>query len=67
MDGGHSSQGYRSRNRLGSLKADTDIFLTFEGDNTVLAQQVTRYLMGLLSKRDFSAKSVLSYVNAPVC
>jgi acyl-CoA oxidase len=28
--------GYMSINRFGALKADTDIFTTFEGDNTVL-------------------------------
>eukprot|EP00276_Gloeochaete_wittrockiana_P020397 CAMPEP_0184349958 /NCGR_PEP_ID=MMETSP1089-20130417/37382_1 /TAXON_ID=38269 ORGANISM="Gloeochaete wittrockiana, Strain SAG46.84" /NCGR_SAMPLE_ID=MMETSP1089 /ASSEMBLY_ACC=CAM_ASM_000445 /LENGTH=613 /DNA_ID=CAMNT_0026682489 /DNA_START=89 /DNA_END=1930 /DNA_ORIENTATION=- len=38
-------QGYRSKNRLGMLKADSDIFMTFEGDNTVLLQQVTKFLL----------------------
>ena len=38
--------GYLAENRLGPLKADADIFQTYEGDNTVLAQLVAR---GLLS------------------
>jgi len=38
--------GYLTENRLGTLKADTDIFTTFEGDNTVLMQLVAK---GLLS------------------
>ncbi len=29
-------QGYRAANRFAALKADTDVFTTFEGDNTVL-------------------------------
>jgi acyl-CoA oxidase len=32
-------------NRLGSLKADTDVFSTFEGDNTVLWQLVAKSLL----------------------
>ena len=38
--------GFMARNRLGPLRADIDIFQTYEGDNTVLAQLVAR---GLLS------------------
>jgi acyl-CoA oxidase len=37
--------GYLSENRLPSLKADTDIFTTFEGDNTVLLQLVAKGLL----------------------
>jgi acyl-CoA oxidase len=37
--------GYLSENRLASLKADTDIFTTFEGDNTVLLQLVAKGLL----------------------
>ena len=38
-------QGYLSENRFGDLKADSDIFTTFEGDNTVLLQLVTKTLL----------------------
>jgi acyl-CoA oxidase len=42
--------GYLSENRLPALKADTDVFTTFEGDNTVLLQLVAKEL--LTSYRD---------------
>jgi acyl-CoA oxidase len=38
-------QGYLSVNELGDLKADTDVFTTFEGDNTVLMQLVAKALL----------------------
>ncbi|WP_159942248.1 MULTISPECIES: acyl-CoA dehydrogenase [unclassified Nocardiopsis] len=37
--------GYLAENRLPQLRADSDIFTTFEGDNTVLMQQVTKALL----------------------
>jgi acyl-CoA oxidase len=37
--------GYLSENRLAALKADTDVFTTFEGDNTVLLQLVAKGLL----------------------
>ncbi|MEX0835676.1 MAG: acyl-CoA dehydrogenase, partial [Nitriliruptor sp.] len=37
--------GYLSENRLPELKADTDVFTTFEGDNTVLLQLVAKGLL----------------------
>ncbi|MGH3385500.1 MAG: acyl-CoA dehydrogenase [Nocardioidaceae bacterium] len=37
--------GYLSANRFGMLKADTDVFTTFEGDNTVLLQLVAKGLL----------------------
>ncbi|KAK0607265.1 hypothetical protein LWI29_012325 [Acer saccharum] len=40
--GGH---GYAAVNRFGSLRNDHDIFQTFEGDNTVLLQQVAADLL----------------------
>jgi len=37
--------GYLAENRLPGLKADTDVFTTFEGDNTVLLQLVAKGLL----------------------
>jgi acyl-CoA oxidase len=37
--------GYLAENRLSTLKADTDVFTTFEGDNTVLMQLVAKGLL----------------------
>jgi len=37
--------GYLAENRLAGLKADTDVFTTFEGDNTVLLQLVAKGLL----------------------
>ncbi|NUT50213.1 MAG: acyl-CoA oxidase, partial [Saccharothrix sp.] len=42
--------GYLSENLLAGLRADTDVFTTFEGDNTVLLQLVAKGL--LTSYRD---------------
>ena len=46
-------EGYRAENRFMLLKADSDIFTTFEGDNTVLRLQAAK---GLLSgyRQEFS-------------
>ena len=41
--GGH---GYAAGNRFGAWRSDHDIFQTFEGDNTVLLQQVTSKVVG---------------------
>lgn len=38
-------KGYLRENRLADLKADADIFTTFEGDNTVLMQLVAKALL----------------------
>jgi acyl-CoA oxidase len=37
--------GYLAENQLTELKADTDVFTTFEGDNTVLLQLVAKTLL----------------------
>ena len=37
--------GYLAENRFGALRADADVFTTYEGDNTVLAQLVTKSLL----------------------
>jgi acyl-CoA oxidase len=38
-------KGYLSENRFADIKADSDIFTTFEGDNTVLLQLVAKGLL----------------------
>ena len=38
-------EGYRADNRFALLKADSDIFTTFEGDNTVLLLQAAKSLL----------------------
>ncbi|MFC4951242.1 acyl-CoA dehydrogenase [Pseudonocardia sp. GCM10023141] len=43
--------GYLSENMLPQLKADTDVFTTFEGDNTVLLQLVAKTLLSDYARR----------------
>jgi acyl-CoA oxidase len=38
-------EGYLAVNRLAALKADSDVYTTFEGDNTVLMQLVAKNLL----------------------
>jgi acyl-CoA oxidase len=38
-------EGYLAVNRISALKADTDVYTTFEGDNTVLMQLVAKNLL----------------------
>lgn len=38
-------QGVLAANRVGALKSDSDVYTTFEGDNTVLMQLVARSLL----------------------
>ncbi len=52
-------KGYLSENRFADIKADADIFTTFEGDNTVLMQLVAK---GLLTefKQSFHDEGVVA-------
>ena len=43
-------QGFLTENRFTSLRADLDIYATFEGDNTVLLQLVAKRLVGDYAK-----------------
>ncbi|MDN5929589.1 MAG: acyl-CoA dehydrogenase family protein [Pseudonocardia sp.] len=43
--------GYLAENLLPALKADTDVFTTFEGDNTVLLQLVAKALLSDYGRR----------------
>ena len=38
-------KGYLTENRFAALRADSDVFVTFEGDNTVLLQLVAKTLL----------------------
>ena len=52
-------EGYMSVNRLPALKADADIFTTFEGDNTVLMVWVGRQLLAGRIKEERSGEDAL--------
>lgn len=54
-------QGYLWVNRLGELRADTDIFTTFEGANNVLAQLVAKGLLTEL-KEQFEEMRALALI-----
>lgn len=54
-------QGYMAANRFAALKADTDIFTTFEGDNTVLMQLVAKNCLADF-KQQFSDTKLLNLV-----
>lgn len=61
-------KGYLAENRFADLKADTDIFTTFEGDNTVLMQLVAK---GVLSefRKEFHEEgnlAVLRYLGSRI-
>ncbi len=56
-------QGYLSVNRLADARADTDVFTTFEGDNTVLMQLLAK---GLLTgfKQRFAEQGPVRFISA---
>jgi len=57
-------KGYLAENRFGALKADTDIFTTFEGDNTVLMQLVAKGLLTEFKQsfHDEGNRAVIKYL-----
>jgi len=56
-------QGYLTANRLDALRTDTDVFTTFEGDNTVLLQLVAKDLL-FKFKRALKKNPVLTVARA---
>ncbi|HEY8721661.1 acyl-CoA dehydrogenase [Pengzhenrongella sp.] len=56
--------GFLSENRLASLRADLDVYATFEGDNTVLLQLVAKRLLADYARefKDIDAGGVARYV-----
>jgi acyl-CoA oxidase len=60
--------GYLAVNRFAALKADSDIFTTFEGDNTVLMQLVAKSLMTDYGAQfnDFNAADMVSFLAGQV-
>ncbi len=55
-------KGYMSENRIDALKNDTDVFTTFEGDNTVLMQLVAKSRLTEF-KQEFSNMDFFGIVN----
>ncbi len=53
--------GYLWENRFADLKADTDVFTTFEGDNTVLLQLVAKGRLNVF-KNEFRNMNALGYL-----
>jgi acyl-CoA oxidase len=60
--------GYMTENRFADLKADTDVFTTYEGDNSVLLQLVAKGLLTDYSARfgDLSQLEMVRFVGAQV-
>lgn len=55
-------KGYLAENRIDALKNDSDIYTTFEGDNTVLMQLVAKSRLTEF-KQEFSNMNVLRILN----
>ena len=57
-------KGYLSENRIGSLKNDTEIYTTFEGDNTVLMQLVAKSRLSEFRKSfgEMGSLGIINYV-----
>ncbi|MBK8051746.1 MAG: acyl-CoA dehydrogenase family protein [Saprospiraceae bacterium] len=61
-------KGYLSENTFGRLRADADIFTTFEGDNTVLMQLVAKGLLTEFNQEFHEAgfTAVLRYIGGKI-
>ena len=59
-------KGYLAENRFADFKADSDIFTTFEGDNTVLMQLVAKGVLSDFNKEitEDGWKSMVSFVSS---
>jgi acyl-CoA oxidase len=57
-------KGYLSENRIDALKNDTEIYTTFEGDNTVLMQLVAKNRLSEFRKSfgEMSSLGIINYV-----
>ncbi|UTN02507.1 acyl-CoA dehydrogenase family protein [Flavobacterium bizetiae] len=57
-------KGYLSENRIDALKNDTEIYTTFEGDNTVLMQLVAKNRLAEFRKSfgEMGAAGIINYV-----
>lgn len=57
-------KGYLSENRIDALKNDTEIYTTFEGDNTVLMQLVAKNRLAEFRKKygKMDASGIIDYV-----
>ncbi|MFH7005557.1 acyl-CoA dehydrogenase family protein [Flavobacterium bizetiae] len=57
-------KGYLSENRIDALKNDTEIYTTFEGDNTVLMQLVAKNRLSEFRKSfgEMGAAGIINYV-----
>jgi acyl-CoA oxidase len=59
--GGH---GYLKVAGIGTIRNDHDANLTYEGDNNVILQQTSNYLLGLLQAKHSGTKTVSPYGSA---
>ena len=59
-------QGFSAYNRIGPLKSDSEVDLTYEGDNTVLLQQVARSQLTDLQRGKLSAGAAPSITPVPI-
>jgi acyl-CoA oxidase len=61
-------KGYLHENRFADLKADSDIFTTFEGDNTVLMQLVAKGLLTEFKQsfHDDGVRAVMRYIGSKI-